>query len=65
MLCDESKKMLESYKVWAQKKFMGKKYMGILRVTYVIGLDGRISKVYDQVKTKTHAQDILADIAKI
>ena len=65
MLCDESKEMLESYKVWALKKFLGKEYMGILRVTYIIGPEGKISKVYDQVKTKTHAQDILADIAKI
>ena len=65
MLCDESKEILESYKVWALKKFMGKEYMGILRATYIIGPDGKISKVYDQVKTKTHAQDILSDIAKI
>jgi len=65
MLCDESKEMLESYKVWTLKKFMGKEYMGILRVTYIIGTDGKISKVYDKVKTKTHAQDILSDIAKL
>ena len=65
MLCDESKQMLESYKVWALKKFMGKEYMGILRVTYMIDPNCKISKVYDKVKTKTHAQDILSDIAKI
>ena len=65
MLCDESKDMLKAYKVWALKKFMGKEYMGILRVTYIIGVNGKIYKVYDKVKTKTHAQDILSDIAKI
>jgi len=65
MLCDESKQILESYKVWALKKFMGKEYMGILRVTYMINPNGKISKVYDKVKTKNHAQDILSDIAKI
>ena len=65
MLCDESKQMLESYKVWTLKKFMGKEYMGILRVTYMINPYGKISNVNDQVKTKTHAQDILSDIAKI
>tara|TARA_B100001741_G_C16478266_1_gene563545 strand:- start:174 stop:377 length:204 start_codon:yes stop_codon:yes gene_type:complete len=65
MLSDESKDMLKSYKVWTLKKFMGKEYMGILRVTYIIDSNQRIKKVYDKVKTKTHAQDILSDIAKI
>ena len=65
MLCDESKEILKSYKVWSLKKFMGREYMGILRVTYIIDGYGRISKVYNQVKTRTHAQDILSDIAKI
>ncbi len=65
MLSDESKEMLKSYKVWTLKKFMGKEYMGILRVTYIIDSNRRIKKVYDKVKTKTHAQDILSDIAKI
>ena len=65
MLSDESKEMLKSYKVWTLKKFMGKEYMGILRVTYIIDSNQRIKKVYDKVKTKTHAQDILSDIAKI
>ena len=63
MLCDESRKMLKAYKVWAQKKFMGREYMGILRITYLINSDGKVEKVYENVKTKTHAQDILSDIA--
>ena len=63
MLCDESHDMLTAYKVWALKKFMGREYMGILRVTYVIDKDGKIAKVYDQVKTKTHSQDVLSDFA--
>ena len=49
----------------ALKKFMGKEYMGILRVTYIIDEKGKIQKVSDKVKLKTHAQDILTDIAKI
>ena len=63
MLCDESHDMLKDYKVWALKKFMGREYMGILRVTYIIDSTGKIEKIYDSVKTKTHAQDILSDIA--
>ena len=64
MLCDESHEMLKNYKVWALKKFMGREYMGILRVTYIIDKDGIITRVYDRVKTKTHSQDILSDLSK-
>ena len=43
MLCDESHDMLTAYKVWALKKFMGREYMGILRVTYAIDKEGKIA----------------------
>ena len=62
LLSDESHSMLESYGVWGLKKFMGKEYMGISRITYIVDLSGLIEKVYDKVKTKTHAQDILHDL---
>ena len=62
MLSDESHSMLENYGVWTLKKFMGKEYMGILRITYIINENGIVSYVYDSVKTKTHAVDILNDI---
>ena len=54
-----------SFDSYGLKKFMGKEYMGILRVTYIIDKNGKISKEYDKVKTKNHAQDILSDIAKL
>ena len=60
MLCDESKEMLKSYKAWGMKKFMGKEYEGIHRISYLIK-DGIIKNVYDKVKTKTHALDVLND----
>ena len=62
MLCDESKGMLESYKVWALKKFLGKEYMGIYRGTYLIDENGVIEEVYDKVAVKSHAKDILNDL---
>ena len=62
LLSDESHDMLKKYGVWSLKKFMGREYMGILRVTYIIDESGIVSAVYDTVKTKTHAQDILNDI---
>ena len=62
MLCDESHKMLKAYKVWALKKFMGKEYMGILRITYIINKKGYIENIFDRVKTKSHATDVLCSI---
>ena len=59
LLSDESHTMLEQYGVWKLKKFMGREYMGILRATYLINEKGIINTVYDEVKTKTHAKDIL------
>ena len=62
LLSDESHAMLESYGVWGLKKFMGREYMGISRVTYLINEDGLIEQVYNKVNTKMHAQDILNDL---
>lgn len=63
MLCDESKEMLKSYKAWGLKKFMGKEYEGIHRISYLINEKGIIEKVFDKVKTKSHATDILNEIS--
>ena len=62
MLCDENHEMLKAYGVWGKKKFMGREYMGISRVTYIISEKGIIDKVYEKVKTTSHSQDILRDI---
>ena len=59
MLCDESKVMLKSYKAWGLKKFMGKEYEGIHRISYLINEKGIVEKVFDKVKTKSHALDVL------
>lgn len=62
LLSDESKEMMKAYKVWGKKKFMGREYDGIHRITYIIDGDGIIEKVYPKVKTKSHAKDILNDL---
>ena len=62
LLCDESHEMLEAYRVWGKKKFMGREYMGISRVTYIIDEKGMIEKAYEKVKTTSHAKDILNDL---
>lgn len=59
LLSDESKAVVEAFGVWGEKKFMGKTYNGIHRVTFVIDEKGVISRVIDQVKTADHAAQIL------
>ena len=63
MLCDENHEMLKVYSAWGKKKFMGREYMGIFRMTYVIDEHGIIEKVYEKVKVKSHARDVLNDLA--
>ena len=63
MLCDESHTMLEAYGVWGLKKFMGREYMGISRLTYILDNEHNIKEVYEKVNTKTHACDILDSLS--
>ena len=57
---DETHKMLEAYGVWAEKSLYGRKYMGILRNTYLIGPDGKVAQVWEKVKVAGHADEVLA-----
>jgi peroxiredoxin Q/BCP len=61
LLADEEKAVVECYGVWAQKKFMGREYMGILRTTFLIDPQGKISKIYENVKPEAHADAVLTD----
>ena len=60
LLADEDKKIVEAYGVWGQKSFMGRKYMGTHRVTFLIGPDGRIKKIWAEVIAGEHAGEVLA-----
>jgi peroxiredoxin Q/BCP len=60
LLADTDHAVAERYGVWGEKKYMGKSYMGISRSTFVIDADGKIKKVFHQVKPATHADDVLA-----
>jgi thioredoxin-dependent peroxiredoxin len=57
---DETHEMLNAYGVWAEKSMYGRKYMGILRNTYLIGPDGRIAQIWEKVKVAGHAEQVLA-----
>ena len=54
--------MLKKYGAWGQKKFMGREYEGIYRVSYLIDEKGIIEKAYEKVKPKEHAAQVLSDI---
>ena len=60
LLADEDKKIVEAYGVWGEKSFMGRRYQGTFRVTFLIGPDGRIKKIWPLVKPEEHAADVLA-----
>ena len=56
---DEEKTIVQAYGVWGEKSFMGRKYNGTHRVTFLIGPDGRIKKIWPTVKPVEHAREIL------
>ncbi|MDA2936003.1 thioredoxin-dependent thiol peroxidase [Patescibacteria group bacterium AH-259-L05] len=62
LLADEDKKAVKAYGVWGKKKFVGKEFMGIKRMSFLIDPDGNIAKIYKTVKPKEHAQQVLNDL---
>ncbi|HEY5099354.1 MAG TPA: thioredoxin-dependent thiol peroxidase [Gaiellaceae bacterium] len=63
LLADTEHAVAEQYGVWGEKKYMGKKYMGISRSTFVIDEDGKVKKIFEKVTPATHADDVLAALA--
>jgi peroxiredoxin Q/BCP len=59
LLADTEKDIITKYGVWGEKKFMGRKYMGILRTTFLIDEKGVIEQIITDVKTKNHTEQIL------
>lgn len=60
LLADEDHAVAEAYGVWGEKSMYGRKYFGILRTTFVIDETGRVAKVFERVKPKGHAAEVLA-----
>lgn len=56
---DERRAALEAYGVWAQKSMYGRSYMGVVRSTFLIGPDGRIAKIWSNLRVKGHAAEVL------
>ena len=63
LLADTDHSVSEQYGVWGEKKFAGKRYMGVKRSTFVIDADGTVKTVMHDVKPATHADDVLAALA--
>jgi peroxiredoxin Q/BCP len=59
LLADTEKEVVEKYGVWKEKSFLGKKYMGTERTTFVIDPQGKIAKIYPKVKVDQHHQEVL------
>jgi thioredoxin-dependent peroxiredoxin len=57
---DESKDMLTAYGAWGEKTMYGRKFMGVIRKTFLIGGDGRILQVWPKVRVDGHAEEVLA-----
>ena len=54
--------MIEAYGAWGEKSFLGKNYMGISRISYLIDPEGRVAKVYEKVKAGEHAAEVVEEV---
>lgn len=62
LLADADHAVAEKYGVWQEKSRYGRKYMGIVRTTYLIGPDGKVERRWDNVKVDGHAEEVLGAI---
>ena len=65
MIGDPTRKMIEAYGVWRPKKFMGRIFKGIVRSTFLIGIDGKIEEIWDEVKVKGHVSEVLKRVSSV
>lgn len=60
LISDEHHEMLEAYGAWGEKSMYGRSFMGIIRTTVLIGADGRIARIWRNVRVDGHADEVLA-----
>ena len=65
LLSDEKLLLIKKYGVWGKKSFLGKKYMGIIRTTFLINSNGKIHKIWSNVRVKDHAKEVLEELKNI
>ncbi|NQU55489.1 MAG: thioredoxin-dependent thiol peroxidase [Bacteroidetes bacterium] len=59
LIADTEKEILQAYGAWGEKSMYGKKYMGVIRTTFIIDENGVIEEVFEKVKTKEHTNQII------
>ena len=62
LISDEQHEMLEAYAAWGEKSMYGRNFMGIIRTTVLIGADGRIAKIWRNVRVDGHADEVLGAV---
>ena len=62
LAADEELNTLKTYGVWAEKTLFGRTYMGVVRTTFLIGPDGRIARIWERVRVRGHAKQVLAAV---
>jgi len=65
LVADAEHQIAEAYGVWGEKTFMGRRYLGVHRVTFLIGPDGVIQRVWEKVKPEVHAGEVLAALPAV
>ena len=65
LLSDENLSVIKKYGVWGKKTFLGKKYMGIIRTTFLINSKRKIHKIWSNVRVKDHAKEVFDEVKKI
>lgn len=65
LLSDEDKSTLQAYGVWGEKTLYGRKYMGVIRTTVLVGVDGRIARLWPQVRVADHAAEVLEAVRSL
>jgi peroxiredoxin Q/BCP len=65
LLADAAHEVAEKYGVWQEKSNYGRKYMGIVRTTYLIGADGKVVQRWDNVKVDGHAEAVLKAVEEL
>ena len=64
LIADRDHAIADAYGVYGEKKFMGRTYLGVKRITYLIDEKGKIKKVFEKVKPEEHAQEVLDAFAE-
>ena len=65
LIADEEKSICEAYGVWGEKKFMGRTFLGIKRMTFLIDGNGVIQKIWPKVKVADHASEVFAALDEL